>query len=194
MDPALALVAALWLLVIRKPDKSPAPPPPGDTLTREADALSRGLASEASAPKYSDAERRGVAWAIRNKADRSRDGRGIWELGGAGSWGKQGDRGAAGIRSYSTAREASAADRALAIQVLSESPESDPTRGAVSFFEPAVQDYAFRQAEKYRSDPGRYPDLARFALYKSDAAGIRDRWARGGIELLIVIGRWEFWG
>lgn len=149
-------------------------------------ALARALASEASS--HSEAERRGIAWTIRNMAAHRR--KSIWEMGGAGEWGAQGEDG----RPFSTARAARTADVELATQVLAEPVTADPVRGATSFFEPALQDDLARRGALYRSDPDAYPEHYRFRLYKSDAAGIRTRWTAGGQERKATIGRWEFWG
>lgn len=165
--------------------------PPSTTSALDAEALARGLASEAGR-SYTLDERRAVAWAIRNASAR-RD-RSIADLGGGGDWGPQGEKAANGlVRSYSTAQAASASDRELAAQVLSEPPSMDPTGGATAFFEPAVQDIAAARGTAYREDPASHPDWERFRRYYSDSLELRERWSARGQVYLATVGRWEFW-
>jgi hypothetical protein len=151
----------------------------------EIEALGRALASEASS--HTEEERRAIGWAIRNMSAKRR--RSIYELGGSGTWGAQGEAG----RPFSTRADARTNDRELATQVLLEAPALDPTRGATAFFEPALQNQFAKWGALYRANPKAYPQHMRFRLYKSDAAALRQRWQATGMSPRATVGRWEFW-
>ena len=68
--------------------------------------------------------------------------------------------------------------------------------GATRFFEPSQQDRAFAIAEEARRKKALGLPLSvqelRLMAYQSDAAGIRQRWAKSG-RYIETIGGVEFW-
>jgi len=143
-------------------------PPKGADIAQEKYALSRTIASEASGRKYSDAERIAIGWCTRNhyyKAKRS-------VYSGQGSAHPQ-----KGGYASSALNPTAESDRCAARCYDGSTP--DPTGGAVSFFEPALQDILYKRGK------------VRF-----DANGIRSRWTNNEnkMELYATIGAWEFYG
>ena len=106
---------------------------PQPAVTDDLEALARVIASEVG--RGTDAERAAVGWTVRNRARR----RGIsiarlvchpacgpqWEAEGK-------------LRPFSSARAASDAERRMAAGILT--AWEAPTRGAIAFIEPALQD------------------------------------------------------
>jgi hypothetical protein len=82
---------------------------------------------------YSEAERVAIAWTVRNRAHKR--GVSIAKLVCTPTCGPCCDG-----RPFSSAREATAANRELAKRVLAEPQTDDPMHGATAFFEPRVQD------------------------------------------------------
>lgn len=193
MDPILAVAGIALAVAAMERSRQDAQSTPGDAPGVDAsdvEALARGLASEASGQSLD--ERRAIGWAIRNAA--ARRNRSIYQLGGGGDWGAQGETAANGRRRmFSTRQAARDSDRQLAAQILSEPSSMDPVAGASAFFEPALQDLLAARGAAYREDPDAHPDWERFRLYYSDSEELRARWSRGGQSFVTVVGRWEFW-
>lgn len=135
----------------------------------ETEALARVITSEANG--YSEAERVAIAWTVRNRARKR--GVSIAKLVCSPTCGPCCEG-----RPFSSAREATAANRAVARRVLAEPQAGDPTRGATAFFEPRVQDQLV--AEKR---PG----------YRFTSDQLRQRWSREGQGHRGTVGAFEFW-
>jgi len=206
--------AAAWLLWLRQDEGEPAAPvampdlpagvPAGSSgitaaggrkgSTAEADAneveaLKRVIASEAGSG--TDAERRGVAWTVRNRFR----GKSIY----AKEFPWRAQKGA--DPPFSSARPGTAADEALAREVLAADQSQDPTYGATAFFEPRMQDAFCKAGAAARAgatgsmtvDGVRMTDVTRFKAYRKDADEIRASWGRSD-ACLAVAGRFELWG
>lgn len=145
-----------------------APPATAHRAKDEADALARVITSEAD--RYSLAERRAIAWTVRNRA-RKRSTT-IVKLVCSPTCGPQGP-----ARPFSSARPATAVNLALAHEVLAAPQNDDPTHGALAFFEPAVQDRLVAQGR-----PG----------YRYTSAELRAKWQREGQQTKGAVGAFEF--
>ena len=165
---------------------APAPPAPAErSAYTDADREALAWALHSEGASHSDAERKGIAFVIRNYARRVK--RPIASIAPPGT--EQG-----GKQPWSTARAPNAKDRADAARFLAAPWGEDPVRGAHKFFEPQQQDDIYALAEKYRADPKANAKWAKFNKYKSNANDIRRRWTNEGGRMLASIGRWEFWG
>lgn len=189
-----------WFL-LRPDDGEPAPPvalpelvpPSGGSgipqSANEVEALGRVIASEAGSG--TQAEQRGIAWTVRNRFR----GKSIY----AAEYPWRSQKGS--TPPFSSARDATAATRALAAQVLAADQSEDPTRGATSFFEPRMQDIFAKAGALARAgetgdrtiDGVKLSDITRFKAYKKNAAAIRESWGKGS-ALYATAGRFEFWG
>lgn len=149
------------VLLGRRPDDVPA--------IDELEALARVVTSEANG--YSERERIAIAWAVRNRARKR--GVTIAQLVCSPTCGPccQG-------RPFSSARSATAANRALARRVLAAPQWDDPTFGATAFFEPAVQDRLVAQGH---------------GGYRFTSDELRERWRRDGQRQLSTVGAFELW-
>ena len=152
----------------------------------DEEAIARMLASENE--RGSPSLWREIIWTqIRSLGKSS-----IWQRITAGlGYGPQG-----GARPVASDKPATAATRAYAARFLAELPPSS-LPGARRFFEPAQQDRAFAVAERARAKRARGEPLtaqeSRLLAYKSDAAGIRARWASKGHRVVGVVDGVEFW-
>ncbi len=110
--------------------------------------------------------------------------------GGTGSYGPQG-----GPRPVATSARATKKTREFVARFLATLPPSQLI-GARRFFEPEEQDRAFAIAEEARRKKAQGLPLSaqelRLLPYKSDAAGIRQRWAKSGRHVGTLDGV-EFW-
>ena len=170
-----AVAAAAALLLRDRNDNGRAvdrtgEPVGGDVVTDDVEALARVIASEAGSTRYSDEERRAIAWTVRNRARRRKTtiARLVCQPCGPCCRG----------RPFSSARPATDAARRLAKDVLAEPLERDPTQGARAFFEPAVQDRLVAERR-----PG----------YRFTSAALRAKWSREGQRYLSTVGAFEFW-
>ena len=116
----------------------------------------------------------------------------IWQHITAGlGYGPQG-----GARPVASDKPATTATRAFAARFLAELPPSN-LPGARRFFEPLQQDRAYRIAESARRKIASGLPLTRqeqrLRLYKSDAAGIRNRWSSKGHRYVGTVEGVEFW-
>ena len=143
-------------------------PPAGTDIDRERYAISRTIASEAGGRGYTDAERVAIGWVVRNHYYSHK--RSVFS--GQGSAHPQ-----KGGYASSALNPTAESDRCAAR--CYDGSTVDPTGGAVSFFEPKLQDALFAKGK------------VRF-----DAQGIRARWSspENRMELYAVIGSWEFYG
>jgi hypothetical protein len=141
----------------------------GATVTDEAEALARVITSEAHG--YSLAERTAIAWAVRNRARKR--GLSIARLVCAPTCGPCCEG-----RPFSSARAPSGEDRDLARRVLAAPDSTDPTDGAVAFFEPRVQDRLVAEGR-----PG----------YRFDSDKLRTKWRGEGQRIVAIVGQFEFW-
>lgn len=136
----------------------------------EAEALARVITSEAGSPRYSDEERRRIAWTVRNRARR----RGVTiarlVCSPCGPQGK--------ARPFASSQGATLASLKLAREVLAAPASADPTGGALAFFEPRVQDALVAQGR-----PG----------YRFSSADLRQRWQHDGQQPKGAVGAFEFW-
>ena len=153
---------------------------------RDEEAIARMLASEN--PSGSVALWLEQIWTQIRSAGR----RSLWAQITAGmGYGPQTDG-----RPVATIEPPTRATRDYAGRFLAELP---PSRlpGARRFFEPAQQDRAFAVAERARAKRARGEALtaqeSRLLAYKSDAAGIRARWAAKGHRVVGVVDGVEFW-
>ena len=140
-----------------------------DGVLDDAEALGRVITSEANG--YSEAERTAIAWTVRNRARKR--GVTIAKLVCSPECGP-----CCNGRPFSSAREATAANRDLARRVLAAPQSADPTHGATAFFEPRVQDKLV--AEKR-------------AGYRFTSDQLRQRWRREGQQQRGAVGAFEFW-
>jgi hypothetical protein len=152
----------------------------------DAEALARMLASEnPSGDEALWTEQ--IYTQIRNAGSRSLA---DTLTGGTGSYGPQGGR-----RPVATSEPATKKTREFVARFLAAPPPSRLV-GATRFFEPAQQDRAFAIAEEARRKKALGLPLSaqelRLLAYKSDAAGIRQRWAKSG-RYIGTIGGVEFW-
>ena len=152
----------------------------------DAEALARMLASEN--PSGSEALwTEQIYTQIRNAGSRS-----LAETltGGTGSYGPQGGR-----RPVATSKPATKKTLEFVARFLAAPPPSQLV-GAKRFFEPDQEDRAFAIAEQARRKKAQGLPLSaqelRLLVYKSDAAGIRQRWAKSG-RYIGTIGGVEFW-
>ena len=136
----------------------------------EIEALGRVVASEAG-HGYSREEQRAIAWATRNRADKR--GVSIARLVCAPSCGP-----CCKGRPFSSRLSATTQTRTIAAEVLAAPGSADPTRGAIAFFEPAMQDRFVAEGR---------------AGYRRTAAALRQKWHAEGQAPLGTIGRFEFW-
>lgn len=143
----------------------------GVSVSDEAEALARVIVSEAGSSRYSDEERRMIAWTVRNRARRR--GTTIAHL-VCSPCGKQGKD-----RPFSSAQPATPAARVIARQVLAAPESADPTGGAFAFFEPRVQDKLVAEGR-----PG----------YRYSSAELREKWQREGQRPKGTVGAFEFYG
>lgn len=141
----------------------------GKTGVEEVEALARVITSEANG--YSELERTAIAWTVRNRAQKR--GVTIARLVCSPTCGP-----CCNGRPFSSAREATDTNRALAQRVLAAPQSEDPTRGATSFFEPRVQDKLV--AEK-RSG------------YRFTSEQLRQRWRLSGQRQKGIVGAFELW-
>lgn len=151
-------IAATALLLGRRRD-----------VLNDVEALARVVTSEANG--YSEAERIAIAWTVRNRARKR--GVSIAKLVCSPKCGPCCD-----VRPFSSAREATAANRELARRVLAAPSPTDPTNGATAFFEPHVQDVLVSQ-----NRPG----------YRFTSDQLRQRWRRDGQQPHGTVGAFEFW-
>jgi hypothetical protein len=152
----------------------------------DAEALARMLASEN--PNRSEAlwiEQ--IYTQIRNAGSRSLA---DTLTGGTGSYGPQG-----GARPVATSEPATKKTREFVARFLAAPPPSQFV-GAKRFFEPEQSDRAFAIAEAARRKKAQGLPLTaqelRLLPYKSDATGIRQRWAKSGRYVGTLDGV-EFW-
>lgn len=146
---------------------------PGDTGAPSAgdiEGMARMLASEAPLPNYSIDERVAICWCAINWANRTK--RSIEKImlpphHQKGYW-------------CSTFQSPSQTDTDLATEILNGGGQyaTDPTNGAISFFEPKVQDAAVKTGA---------------AGITKTADQIRSKWENEGLVLSATIGRWEFY-
>ncbi len=156
---------------------------------QEIEALGRVVASEAGSG--TPAEQRCIAWCVRNRFR----GKSIYAK--QHPWRSQ----KGGDPPFSSARDATAATRRLAAEVLAADQSQDPTGGATSFFEPRMQDLFFKAGELARKgetgdrriDGMLLTDITRFRYYKKDASAIRASWGKSS-AVYARAGRFEFWG
>jgi hypothetical protein len=141
----------------------------GGVSLDDCEALARVITSEANG--YSETERIAIAWTVRNRA--SKRGVSIAKLVCSPTCGP-----CCNGRPFSSAREATVANRALARRVRSLPQSADPTHGATAFFEPRVQDQLV--AEKR-------------AGYRFTSDQLRQRWRRDGQQPRGTVGVFEFW-
>lgn len=140
--------------------------PRGPALNPDPDdveGLARALASEAPATRYSSEERIAIAWTAMNWCNAIR--RDLSKImlpphHQKGHW-------------CSTIQESTDSDIATAYECLN-GDHGDPTGGAVSFFEPALE------------KPG-------VAGATRTAQQLRDKWTDEGLRLSTSIGAWEFY-
>lgn len=129
----------------------------------------------------------------------ARTGQSLFDRITAGSgYGPQGERAAGGkFRPVSTAQPATPHQRALAREVL-EGKHPSFLPGATRFFEPAVEDAAFRIAETARSKQAAGLSLSaqerRLLKYRRDADDVRRNWSAEQAERLGTFEGVEFWG
>jgi hypothetical protein len=169
---AMALLAAAALASFDPP--RPARPAPSRVLVRdETEALARVIRSEAGAG--TEAERVSVGWAARNRARKL--GISVARMVCDPWCGPQHEQDAT-MRPMSSDQEPTPADRLLAARILVGPRSADPTRGADSFIEPALQDQLVAQ--------GRLG-------YRRTYAAWRKRWLRAGQTRLRRVGRFELW-
>lgn len=143
-------------------------------LLEDVETLGRTIQSEAA--RHTEAEKRAVAWAVRNKALRRRTR--ITDM-LCRPCGKQGERQADGKRRpFSTRLQSNATSRELSRAILIAPQSADPTGGAATIFEPDLQNKLHREGR---------------AGYTRSADDVRRDWQRGGSRLLGRIGRWELW-
>jgi len=139
-------------------------------ITLDEYALARALRSEhgSASPEV----RTWVAWAIKNAT--GADANVFRKLTRSGNPETSGffARQITDARYAATNQAPYASDVEIAIAVLRAPKTSDPTNGATNFFSPNLQDTLFRKAQA--GDP-------KFAKIKSDAAGLRARWAASGL-------------
>lgn len=156
---------------------------------QEIEALARTIASEAGSG--TPAEQKAIAWTVRNRFR----GKSIYAK--QHPWRSQ----KGGDPPFSSARDATAATRRLAAEVLAADQSQDPTGGATSFFEPKMQDLFFKAGEMARKgetgdrriDGMLLTDITRFKFYKKDASAIRASWGKSS-AVYATAGRFEFWG
>jgi hypothetical protein len=136
----------------------------------EVEALARVITSEAGSSRYTDEERRRIAWVVRNRAHRR--GTTIAHL-VCSPCGPQGK-----ARPFASSQAATPASRQLAHEVLAAPANADPTAGSLAFFEPRVQDQLVASGR-----PG----------YRFTSAALRDKWQREGQRPTGAVGAFEFW-
>jgi hypothetical protein len=173
-----AVVAGILFLRRRQEPAAAAAPAAGGADGPQAaddiDALGRVITSEAD--RYTERERRAIAWTVRNRARRR--GVSIARLVCYPSCGAQGPIGKGyPARPFSTARAATATNLALAREILAAPQSADPTGGALAFFEPKVQDKLVQQGR-----PG----------YRLTANDVREKWIREGQQPRGTVGAFEF--
>lgn len=137
-------------------------PSPGDI-----EGMARALESEAPARRYTPEERIGIAWCAINWSNRTRQRIAAIMLPPhhqKGHW-------------CSTIESPTEGSLTLAQDVFN-GKYADPTSGATSFFEPAVQDTAAKTGA---------------AGVTRTAEEIRSKWKSEGLILTTIIGRWEFY-
>jgi hypothetical protein len=144
-------------------------PQGGPVLMSDDVALARVITSEARG--YSETERTAIAWTVRNRARK----RGVsitrlvcWPSCGPCCQG----------RPFSSARPETPDTLALARKVLAAPQSEDPTKGALAFFEPKVQDQLVKEKR-----PG----------YRFTSSDLRAKWQREGQAQLATVGKFEFW-
>jgi hypothetical protein len=140
----------------------------------EATALARVIASEVG--RGTAAERAAIGWAVRNRA--ARRGVSIVRLVCTPRCGPQHEDHAK-LRPFSSAQVASGDDVHLAAEIVAAAKSEDPTGGAFSFIEPALQD-KLAAAGKLG--------------YRLTYAEVRARWIADGQKPLGQVGRFELWG
>jgi len=170
---AVSALAFVWLRSRRElgghASAAPSTSADGPHAADDVEALARVITSEAD--RYSLAERRAIAWTVRNRARKRR--KTITELVCTPTCGSQGPG-----RPFSSARPATSANLILAREVLAAPQSDDPTVGALAYFEPAVQDRLVAQGR-----PG----------YRFDSSALRRRWEGQGQQQLATVGAFEFW-
>ncbi len=186
----LALVGAaavggfLWWSRRRKSDEAPlynASDPSGAPAYYAADdveALGRVITSEAN--RYSLVERKAIAWTVRNRAKKRSVS--IVRL-VCSPCGPQGPG-----RPFASSRSATVENLRLARDVLAAPESDDPTRGALAFYEPGVQDKLVNENRRLiaAGQPPKYPG------YRLDSAEVRAKWIREGQQPKGTVGAFEF--
>lgn len=158
-----------------------APPPPGPPpagherraelsspplyIDDDVEALARILTSEAGS--HSVEERLAVGWTARNRARRRRTTIARMVCNPCGP--------SAG-RGFSTRLPARRKNRELAALILATPLGEDPTGGAISAFEPVLQDRLYRSGR-----------------YRYDARGVRRKWLRE-MDYYGTVGHWDLFG
>ena len=169
---AAAAIAALtwWSSAPPAPPKPFEPEPTPDPAARDIEALARVVESEAGS-RGTLAEQRAIAWTTRNRAAKRKTS--IHALVCSPSCGP-----CCKGRPFSSRLPATQASRRLAAEVYFAAQSEDPTRGAVAFFEPALQDQLVAEGRKG---------------YRRTSAALRAKWTAEGQRPLNTIGRFEFW-
>jgi hypothetical protein len=139
----------------------------------DTEALARVIRSEVG--DGTAAERLAIGWAARNRARGAH--LAIARMVCRPWCGPQHEM-SARLRPMSSGQAATPADRRLAERILAEPDGKDPTRGADSFVEPALQDELVAQ---------------RRLGYRLRYASLRRRWLREGQARLGRVGRFELW-
>jgi spore germination cell wall hydrolase CwlJ-like protein len=139
-------------------------------VTEDQEALARVIASEVG--RGTEAERAAVGWTVRNRARRRSVSiaRLVCHPACGPQWEAEGK-----LRPFSSARDASEADRWLAAGILAAS--DDPTKGAIAFIEPALQD-ELAAAKRLGHRPYRE---------------VRAKWIADGMKPIGQVGRFELW-
>jgi hypothetical protein len=141
----------------------------------DAEALARVITSEAGSNIYSDVERRWIAWAVRNRAQKHKTTIARLVCQPCGPQGQKMSDGKA--RPFASSQRPTTASLAIAREVLAAPQSTDPTVGATAFFEPKLQDKLVAEGR-----PG----------YRFNAAQIRERWQNGGQRPVGTVGAFEF--
>lgn len=137
-------------------------------MATELEALARVIQSEVGS-SGSLAERIAIGWVARNRARKRKQTIAQMAMPPA----KQGKG-----RPFSSARSATAESTDAATQVLAMPASADPTNGATSAFEPALQDELFSRGRKG---------------YSQDAGMVRAKWLRE-LGYYGSVGGWDLFG
>lgn len=172
-----ALVGGLSMQ--RKRGGNPGPPLNGGGAVDpdEVESLARAITSEAGSKPLP--VRTAIGWTIRNAAAKYKKSITAFICNPCG---RQGDKQADGTRrKFASTQEATAVNRQLAAQILSQPRSKDPTRGATAFIEPALQDQMNARWKAGKSD-------RRFKPY----AEVRATWIAQGSQPRGMVGPFEF--